>query len=227
MPYFLALSGVRFFVTLEPFFDMDLAMLDKEPFVYPSRHRFVYDPGISDRQLWAIGMIVVQWSMTEYWIDMSTHQLMNKDEKLLTRYKAVRGFQLSLMFWEFLLDTRSTDPFKSSMKALVPRIKDLSAQRDEIVHRMWGGGMEAQSPAAAGLPTTDAGMLPNPGERFKASEKGGLIPFKWKADFSRLRRLATDIGELNRNLLAGSFAAGPPHGFVDTGTPVPNAGNLA
>ena len=36
-----------------------------EPFIYPFRHPFPFDPGIPNRQLWAIGMVVVQWSMTE------------------------------------------------------------------------------------------------------------------------------------------------------------------
>ncbi len=75
--------------------------------------------------------------------------------------------------------------------------------------------MEAMSPSAAGLPTTDAGMLPNPAEEFKTNRKEGLIPFNWKADFVRLRRLATDIADLNRGLLTAGFAAGPPYRFID------------
>ncbi len=40
-------------------------MLDKEPLSFPSRNRFNYNPGVPDRQLWTIGMVVVQWGMTE------------------------------------------------------------------------------------------------------------------------------------------------------------------
>jgi hypothetical protein len=195
-------------------------MLDNQPLSYPSRSRYVMDPGIPNRQLWAIGMIVVQWSNAEWFIDMSTHNLMGKDQDLLQEYKKLRGFKQSLAFWETLLERKTDDPFRSYMLSLIPRIQALNTQRDEVIHRLWAGGMEAESPSSAGLETSDAGLMPNPGEKLRSNTREGLIPFTWNATFQRLRRLATELAELNRDLLQSMFLANAPHGHVDTGSQV-------
>src|ERR1700730_5751026 len=115
-------------------------MLDNEPLSYPSRNRYVMDPGIPNRQLWAIGMIVVQWSNAEWFIDMSTHHLMGDDKALLQEYKNLRNFKQSLAFWATLVERKTDDPYRSYMLAIVSRIQALSSQRDEVIHRLWAGG---------------------------------------------------------------------------------------
>jgi len=191
-------------------------MLDNQPLSYPSRHRYVMDPGIPNRQLWAIGMIVVQWSNAEWFIDMSTHHLVGKDEELLGQYKKLRGFKQSLAFWVRLIELKTNDPYRCYILSLVPRIQNLNTQRDEVIHRLWGGGMESESPSAIGMETSDAGLLPNPGEKHHSKVRDGLIPFTWNATFDRLRRLATDLAYLNRDLFQSIMTDGSPHGFVDT-----------
>lgn len=190
-------------------------MLDNQPLSYPSRHRYVMEPGIPNRQLWAIGMIVVQWSSVEWFIDMSTHKLMGDDQDAHLEYRKLRGFKQSLAFWVTLLELKTEDPFRSHMLSLIPRIQTLNTQRDEVIHRLWGGGMEADSPKSSGLGTSDAGLMPNPGERIPRT-RTGLIPFTWNATFQRLRKLATELAELNRDLLSSVFLANAPHGYVDS-----------
>jgi len=192
-------------------------MLEKEPLSFPSRNRYVYDPGVSNRQMWAIGMIVVQWSMLEWFIDMSTHRLMSDDQALMAEYKNLRNFKQSLAFWKTLLELKTAEPFRSHAIAVVPRIQNLSAQRDEVIHRLWAGGAEEDSWGGAGLATTDAGLMPNPGEKVANGPREGLIPFTWKATFVRLRKLATDIAGLNRDVLQLTILPSSPHGYVDSG----------
>lgn len=74
-------------------------MLDQEPLWYPSRNRFPFDPGVQDKQLWAIGMIVVQWSMLEWFIDVETRKLIANDSDLLAEYNKTRNFQETVAFW--------------------------------------------------------------------------------------------------------------------------------
>jgi hypothetical protein len=199
---------------------LDFDMLDKDPLSFPSRDRFVYDPGIPDRQLWAIGMVVVQWSMTEWFIDLSIRNLVGANQRVLDEFKKVRNFQQTLVFWKTQIELKGEEPFRSNTLSLIPRIQALSSQRDEVIHRMWGGGMEANSPSAQGLPTSDAGLMPNADEKLKTNAKEGPIPFTWNATFSRLRRMATDMADLNRDLLQAAIMAGPPHGYVDIGNQV-------
>jgi len=174
-------------------------MLDKEPFSYPSRNRYPMNPAVPDRQLWAIGMIVVQWSMTEWSIDVQTRKLISEEKDLLVQYERQRNFQQRLAFWQSLIEDKMPEPLRSQLLALIPIAQALSSQRDEVVHRLWGGGMEGASWGAAGLETSDGGMLPKAGTPIKG--KGPLIPFSWGADFQRLRKMATEMAELNQALL--------------------------
>ncbi len=96
-------------------------MLDKQPLSFPSRARFVYDPAVPDRQLWAIAYDCVQWSMTEYFIDMSTHQVVGSDNPLLDEFKRLRGFQQIVSFWETQIKERAKDPYRSSILPLISR----------------------------------------------------------------------------------------------------------
>jgi hypothetical protein len=191
-------------------------MLDKEPFQFPARQRFTYDPGVPNRQLWAIGMVVVQWSMTEWIIDSHIRRLMGDDAAIIEEYERVRSFQQTLVFWEKMIEHHGTDPLKSDRNNLIQFVKDLASQRDEVIHRMWGGGMEGDSWSAGGMETNDAALMHNPGEKIKS--KSGRVPFTWKASFHRLRKLATDISELNRDLLVATIF--PPQGDVDQGNQV-------
>jgi hypothetical protein len=144
------------------------------------------------------------------------YNLVGDDKALLQGYKNLRNFKQSLAFWATLVERKTEDPYRSYMLAIVPRVQALSSQRDEVIHRLWGGGMEAESPSSAGLETADAGLMPNPGEKLPSNTREGLIPFTWKATFQRLRRLATDLAQLNRDLLQSVFLPSSPHGYVDT-----------
>ena len=186
------------------------------PLVFPSRNKYAYDPAVSNRQLWAIGMIVVQWSMTEWFIDMNTRNLIGNDQDVLDEFKKQRNFQNRLDFWQAQIGLKAKEPHRSKLLSLIPRIQSLNTQRDEVVHRLWAGGMEGSSPSSAGLESNDAGLMPKPGEKLKTKASEGPIPFTWNATFPRLRRMATEMADLNRDLLQASVMAGPPHGYVDT-----------
>lgn len=173
-------------------------MLEKEPLWFPSRNLLSYNPGISDRQLWAIGMIVVQWSMTETIIEQSTHFLIENDAALGDEYRKLRNFQQRLDFWQTQIELKKTDPVRANALALLPRLKALNSQRDEVVHRMWGGGIEDTSWSGLGAETTDAGMMPRVTEKIES--KGGPPPFRWRATFIRLRQMAREMATLNRDL---------------------------
>jgi len=146
-------------------------------------------------------MIVVQWSMTEWFLEAETRRLIGDDKQTLEEYEEIRNFQQALAFWRKQVELKQVDPLRSTYLALVPRIQELSSQRDHVVHRLWAGGMESQSWSAGGLETTDAALMPDPSEPVKAEAAASRIPPKWKITFIRLRRLAEEMATLNRDLL--------------------------
>jgi hypothetical protein len=125
---------------------------------------------------------------------------------LIARSKGSRSFQQRLAFWQTQLELKLQEPVKSQASDFIPRIQAPSSQRDEVVHRLWGGGLESTSWGAGGAaPTTDGGMLPKANEQTKSTH----APMKWHANFIRLRRMAQEMATLNRDLFQTFLL--PPH----------------
>ena len=175
-------------------------MLDPEPLVFPSRNGYPYTPGVPDRQLWAIGMIVVQWSMTELIVSQKIRDLAQNDEQLLKEHAKKRNFQQQIVFWVSLIESKLQDPLRSDSLKFVERVRNLSSKRDEIIHRAWGGGMQADSWGSEDYPTTDAALLRKQGDKFKTKSTDARVTLSWRLTFSRLRKIAREMATLNRDM---------------------------
>jgi hypothetical protein len=179
-------------------------MLDKEPMWYPSRSHsmFPYSPGVPDRQLWAIGMVVVQWGMTEFIIEQQIDDLIGNDAALKDEYRKIRNFKQSLDFWQRLAEAKLADPLRPQTASLIKRIKNVRDQRDKIVHKIWGGGMQEGTWAnPEGHPTTDAALLRDKNEPYKGKSQDARNTLSWRLTFGGIRKIAMEIATLNRDLL--------------------------
>jgi hypothetical protein len=179
-------------------------MLDKEPLWYPSRNRFYYNPGVPDRQLWAIGMVAVQWGMTETLIEQQIHNFIHTDENLIAEYKKVRNFRETLNFFQTLIELKTEEPLRLNAQVFVGRIRNLASQRHDIMHRLWGGGMPEDSWNNPGnlYPETDAALLRQQGDKPKKTKsEDGRANLHWQLTFNGIRKIATDLATLNRDII--------------------------
>jgi hypothetical protein len=173
-----------------------------EPFIYPSRNHFPFDLAVPNRQLWAIGMIVAQWSMTEMIVDQHICQMIGDDLPLQEQLKRVRNAQEKIAFWKTTIELRLADPARARALELVSRVQQLNSQRDEVVHRAWGGGMEASSWSGGGAEeTTEAALLRKTGDKYKTKSGDARATLHWRLTFNRMRQMAVEMAILNRDLL--------------------------
>jgi hypothetical protein len=177
-------------------------MLDKEPLSFPSRNRFNYNPGVPDRQLWAIGMVIVQWGMTETLIQNQIQTFIGSGDGLIAEYARVRNFRQTVDFLQTQIELQSEEPFRGSAIELLKRIRNLGAQRDEIVHRTWGGGIQEGSWSnPENHPTTDAALLRQHGEKPKKTKsQDATANLSWRLTFNGIRKIAVEMATLNRDL---------------------------
>lgn len=160
------------------------------PVRFPSRHRFSFDPAVPNKQLWAIGMVVAQWGMTEMIMHNHVTDLIGDDIPLRAEYAKQDSFRHQRVFWESLIKTRVCDPVqRDNLITLLQSVKDLKSQRDRIMHQLWGGGMEGSSWSSCGNSSSDAALL-------KVQEG----PPSWRLSFIGVRRIAKQISELNAAL---------------------------
>ncbi|MBV8744608.1 MAG: hypothetical protein JO134_06150 [Xanthobacteraceae bacterium] len=179
-----------------------------EPLVYPSRNMLFLNPAIPDRQVWAVGMVVIQWSLTEYTIEHSINTFVGDDKALQDEYRKARRFPSKLDFWETQLALKAIEPLRSAYPELIRRTKDLSAQRDEVVHRAWGGGMQSRTWSSEDYASTDAALLRKTSDKQKTSHGDARDTVSWRLDFGRLRKMARDMAMLNRDLMVAIFSPG-------------------
>ena len=100
-------------------------MLEKEPLWFPSRNRFDFNPATSDRQLWAIGMVVVQWGMLEFIIEQQICDAIQGHPDLTAEYKKLRNFKQTVDLLQRLVELKN-EPTRSIALRLVQRIRDLA-----------------------------------------------------------------------------------------------------
>ena len=82
------------------------------------------------------------------------------------------------------------------------RIRDLADQRDKVIHKLWGGGMQEGTWAnPEGHETTDAALLRDRDEPYKGKSTDARNTLSWRLSFSGIRRIAVEIASLNRDLL--------------------------
>ncbi|PDT87474.1 hypothetical protein CO669_25240 [Bradyrhizobium sp. Y36] len=178
-------------------------MLDKEPLWFPSRNRFAYNPAIPDRQLWAIGMVATQWSMTEWLLEAEIRKLAGANSELIEKHKALRSLRERLDFFENRIQETSQEPLRSRASSFVGRIRNLSSKRNEILHRMWGGGMPSGDSwnNPEDYPETDAALLRQHRDKYKAKSDDASATIHWRLTFSETRKIAVEISALNRDFI--------------------------
>ena len=186
-------------------------MMETEPLVFPSRRYYPLDVGIADRQLWAIGMVVTQWGMTEFIREQEISSLIGEDVLLAAQYKKERSSQQKTRFWKTLIETKKQEPDRTKWLDFATRFETLNNQRDDIVHRLWGGGIQSKSwGAPAGVETTDAALHRNHVEKIKTKSTDARANLRWRLSFGGLREIARNIAQLNNDLLASWLPPGTP-----------------
>jgi hypothetical protein len=161
--------------------------------LFPSRNNLFFNPGVPDRQVWAIGMVAVQWSMTETIMHHRLNDLTKGKPELIERRSKLPSFKHHRAFWEEQIQLQIDEPQRALLLAAIVRVKELKAQRDRIFHGLWGGGMEGASWAAAGTPTSDGRIFrsPNPNKQFS-----------WDLTYARVREISENLSKLNSDLFA-------------------------
>lgn len=181
------------------------------PQMFPSRAGYYFNPGIPDRQLWAIGMIVAQWSLTEFLMHTHAQTLTGEKTPLWTDYQGQPSFKHHLKFYKTLVETKLAEPKRAKFLGIIVELQRLKSQRDKIMHGTWAGGMEGDSWSAAGVETSDASLVQ--GQQLK--------PVEWKLTFARLKEIAMELSLLNAKYAEATVrldttgALLPPHGNVN------------
>ncbi len=165
-----------------------------------SRKGFYFNVPPGDRQLWAIGMVVVQWSALENLLTGVANGILANDENARKIYEETRVTKLRLDMLHTHVDQRVVDPARERLIGIIGRAKEMQAERDKIVHGAWTAPFEDEPEHASAF-----------------SFGGARRPFEWKLTFGRLVEIARKIDKLQADLLQIIMSFKPkdePGGFA-------------
>lgn len=151
-----------------------------------ARRKFRLDPMLTDRQLWALGMIVCQWAMLEANVDQHAKAFFGGDS--LVEYDQTRSFSARRKFWISTVKAKIAEPHRTKYLNFIATVADLQAQRDNYAHGMFGGVREPHKEHR------HAGMIRNI-SRVKGA--GQPVP----TDFATMRDLAIKISEATMTVI--------------------------
>lgn len=153
----------------------------------------------TDRQLWAIGMVAVQWSGLELSVRMFVYGLTATDQPARGRFDATQNTKRRLDQFYALVDERMMEPPRTNLLALIDRIRGVQAERDKIIHGAWESNpVNYQDPDWA-----RSFGLANP-----------KPPYEWKLTFAKINDVARKIDGLNYELMAGILSLGGAEGLT-------------
>ena len=167
----------------------------------PRRRRDLpFDVVPTDRQLWAIGLVVTQWSSLELMIQILGHALTEKDSPERTEFDSSLRFKRRLRQLRILVETRIMEPWNSEILHVLTEIGSIQNERDKIVHHSFG---------------QSENQLETPNRVTLDDYRPGRVNYGWKLDYNTIRNVAIKIADLNQKLFEIPLrAAGRPKSFL-------------
>jgi hypothetical protein len=172
--------------------------------MFPSRKKFKFQVTPSDRQLWAIGMVAVQWSLLEGHIKALAHGLFGDDAAARGEFDQKLVFRQRLRITRDRIDQKVMNPFRADLVTIIDRIGSIAQERDKIIHGTWSSD---QPPP----PEPD-----NPPTSHEATHVFGTVnpkpAFDWKLSHERILEAAHKIDGVSFELLdyLATIAGKPP-----------------
>jgi len=155
----------------------------------PSRRkelRFQLPP--SNNELWAIGVVAVQWTHIEMYMLGFVHALI-PDSSAPERqvFDTTRAFDQRIDQWEVLIRRDIAEPHASNLLAVTQRIKNAQQMRDRIMHSTWSGKL---TPDNEDLQARGVFNWSKPHARFE-----------WNLDFGKLMYVARTLDAILIDIL--------------------------
>lgn len=168
-----------------------------------ARKKFRFQIAPSDRQLWAIGMVVVQWSSVETMITIYAHAFTGEKSPAREQFDRTRALDVRIDQLEDLAKQNTLPQWRERVLGIINEARQVKELRDKIVHGMWGGK-----------------------ENISANDMGAHGPFKfarpnkpnsafsWKLNYGDILKVAVRIDAVHFAMTDLCFSA---HGPIPPG----------
>ncbi len=166
-----------------------------------ARKKFSFQVAPSNRQLWAIGMVAVQWAAIEQWMNLIVIGLTHDAPEVREEYGKTWSFSARIDFWELLAQTHVIEPWRTKMLAAINETRQVQELRDKIIHGTWG---DKKASSTIGNPVADR----------VSNWSKPHHPFEWKADYGTILKVALRVDALHQMLFPFLRTTATPDEFI-------------
>ena len=153
--------------------------------LFTARKKFRFQIAPSDRQLWAIGMVAVQWSQLEMWMTVFVNGLTEDDLPARDQFTQTIAFKTRHRQFRALVEGKTLEPYRTSLLAIIDRIAETQQMRDRIIHGTWGSGEAAPN-----------NPLESSATHVFSWQQKPRAPFEWKLTYGQIVETALRIDEI-------------------------------
>jgi hypothetical protein len=172
-----------------------------------ARKKFRFRMPISNRQLRAIGMVAVQWSLLEGHIKGLAHGLYGDDGTGRAEFDQMVVFKLRHRMMRDLIDRKIMEPFRTDLLGIVDSMGSLAGERDKIIHGTWSSTQPPPPDADAPPPSLEATHVFGTAKPKRA--------FDWALNYERILDTALKIDAVSFDLMNYlAHVAGKPNQFL-------------
>jgi hypothetical protein len=152
--------------------------------------KFAAGSVLSDRQLQAIGLVCVEWSMIEFHMHAIASALTTDGSPEREEYLKMLVFRHRLRLLRGLVEAKIIEPWRSDLLSTLSRIGETAQERDRIVHGVWGGPPISVPFDPVNLPEAE-----------KAMDLRARPHFQWKLTYGGIMDVVRKLDYINVTLL--------------------------
>jgi hypothetical protein len=169
--------------------------------LFPKRKSLGFAQGVtlSDRQLYAIGLVASLWALVEFFVVCIGQGLAQNDPAKKAEFDGSVAFRRRSRLLRAMVEVEIIEPWRTELLAILNRAGEVEHERDKIIHSVWGG------PPVGERETGESTQIMGGGY-------AGRTFFKWKLTYTGAMEVARKIDAIAADLVQFQIkATGSPN----------------
>jgi hypothetical protein len=169
--------------------------------LFPKRKSlgFAQNITLSDRQLYAVGLVASLWAPVEFFVVCLGQELSKDDATKKAQFDSRSAFRNRSRILREMVEAEIVEPWRTELLEILSRAGSVEQERDRIIHNVWGG-------SPLGEPRSDEST------QIMGGGYGTRSFFKWTLTYAGAMEVAKKLDGIGSDLLQFQIrAAGNPN----------------
>jgi len=163
--------------------------------------RFAQGIPLSDRQLYAIGLVASLWALVEFFVVCFGQELAKSDPAKKAEFDSRIAFRHRARMLRTMVEAELIEPWRSQLLTILNRAGEVEHERDKIIHSVWGGPPVGERPADESTQILGGGYA-------------GRTFFKWKLTYGGAMEVVKKLDAIAADFVEFQIKAAGSNNFT-------------